>query len=154
MKTIYISGPITDLTTGQPRKGWQQDFLDAEVKLRLMGFSVINPIDIARDVEDEFLCNWEYLQLTKEPKTPSRADYIMACLNRMKVCDRYGRLDGVYVIGEHIAALMSHGVQMEILMADVLGLPIYAECRDGLCVDRGLIPIEGHGKIEELLKED
>ena len=154
MKTIYISGPITDLTTGQPREGWQRDFLDAEAKLRRKGFSVINPIDIAREVEDEFLCNWEYLQLTKEPKTPSRADYIMACLNRMKVCYRYGRLDGVYVIGAHIEALMSHGVQMEILMADVLGLPIYAECRDGLRVDRGLIPIEGHGKIEELLKED
>ncbi len=24
--TIYISGPITDPHTGQPREGWQEDF--------------------------------------------------------------------------------------------------------------------------------
>lgn len=156
-KTIYISGPITDLTTGQPREGWQQDFLDAEAKLRRMGFGVINPVDIAREVEEANRWQWEYTfhpcTSTGDPLPPSRADYIMACLQRMKLNHTFDRLYGMYVIGEHIAALMSHGVQMEILMADVLGLPIYAECRDGLCVDRGLIPIEGHGKIEELLKD-
>lgn len=157
MKTIYISGPITDLTTGQPREGWQQDFLDAEAKLRRMGFNVINPVDIAREVDEvnrwQWECTFHPCTCTGEPIPPSRADYIMACLQRMKLNHTYGRLHGVYVIGPHLEVLMSHGVQMEVLMADVLDLPIYAEYCDGLCVDRGLLPLDNHGTIEELLND-
>ena len=50
-KTVYISGSITDPATGQPRDGWQKDFLEAEAKLRAMGFYVINPVDIAREAD-------------------------------------------------------------------------------------------------------
>lgn len=155
MKTIYISGPITDLSTGQPREGWQQDFLDAEQKLRRMGFNVINPVDIAREMEEanrwQYECTAHPCTCNGEPIPPSRADYIIACLQRMKLNHSFDRLHGMYVIGERIATLMSHGVQMEILLADVLGVPVYAECCDGLRVDRGMLPEDGHGTIEELL---
>lgn len=155
MKTIYISGPITNLSTGQPREGWQQDFLDAEQKLRRMGFNVINPVDIAREIEEanrwQYECTAHPCTCNGEPIPPSRADYIMACLQRMKLNHSFDRLHGMYVIGERIATLKSHGVQMEILLADVLGVPVYAECCDGLCVDRGILPKDGRGTIEELL---
>jgi len=139
MKTIYISGPITDLSTGLPRMDWQQDFVNAESKLSIMGFQAINPVDIAREVEYSITL-------------PTRADYIVACLKKMNDEALADRLHGVYVIGSHFDVLVSHGVQMEIMMAEVLGLPIYAEHRDNLRIDRTLMPIEGYGTIEELLK--
>lgn len=157
-KTIYISGPITDLTTGQPRKGWQQDFLDAEAKLRRMGFAVINPVDIAREVEEankwQWECTFHPCTSTGEPIPPSHADYIMACLQRIKLNQTYDRLHGIYVIGDNSwDALDSHGVRMELLMADILGLPVYAKSLEDLRVDSTLVPIDGYGTIEELLND-
>ena len=156
MKTIYISGPITDLSTGQPREGWQKDFLDAEAKLRQMGFAVINPVDIAREVEEAN--RWQYCYTshpctcTGEPFPPSRADYILACLQRMKLSHSLDHLHGVYVIGKVIACQASHGVQMELLMADLLGLPIYADCFDGGRVNCFVALQPGNG-IQELLND-
>ena len=157
MKTIYISGPITDLTTGLPRKGWQQDFLDAEAKLRRMGFNVINPVDIAREVEEanrwQYECTSHACTCTGEPFPPTRADYIMACLQRMKLNHTFDRLHGVYVIGDDIDCQSSHGVRMEVLMAEVLGVPIYSEDYNDLIVDDTLIPIDSRRTIKELLKD-
>ena len=156
MKTIYISGPITDLTTDQPREGWQQDFLDAEQHLRRMGFAVINPIDIAREVDEQHMYRWEYIpqpcNSKGEPLPPSRADYIMACLQRMKLNHTFDRLHGVYVIGENIACYSSRGVQMELSLAEVLGIPIYAQCFDDGRVDHNIVMQPGNG-ILELLKD-
>ena len=157
MKTIYISGPITDLTTGLPRKGWQQDFLDAEAKLRRMGFNVINPVDIAREVEEanrwQYECTSHACTCTGEPFPPTRADYIMACLQRMKLNHTFDRLHGVYVIGDDIDCQSSHGVRMEVLMAEVLGVPIYSEDYNDLIVDDTLIPIDSRRTIKELLND-
>ena len=157
MKTIYISGPISDLTTGQPREGWQQDFLDAEAKLRRMGFAVINPVDIAREVEDanrwQYECTSHACTCTGEPFPPTRADYIMACLQRMKMAHTFDRLHGVYVIGDDIECQSSHGVRMEVLMAEVLGVPIYSEDYNDLIVDDTLIPIDSRRTIKELLND-
>ena len=157
-KTIYISGPITDLSTGLPRIGWQQEFIDAESKLRLMGFQAINPVDIAREVEYEYRRQGEYTPFpiagqncAGEQALPTRADYIMACLQKMNDEAKAGRLHGMYVIGDYYDVLISHGVQMEILMADVLNLPIYAKHRDDLRIDRSLMPMDHYGTIEELL---
>ena len=156
-KTIYISGPISDLTTGQPREGWQQDFLDAEAKLRRMGFAVINPVDIAREVEDanrwQYECTSHACTCTGEPFPPTRADYIMACLQRMKMAHTFDRLHGVYVIGDDIECQSSHGVRMEVLMAEVLGVPIYSEDYNDLIVDDTLIPIDSRRTIKELLND-
>ena len=160
MKTIYISGPITDLSTGQPREGWQQDFLDAEAKLRRMGFNVINPVDIAREVEEanrwQYECTAHPCTCNGEPIPPSRADYIMACLQRMKLNHTFDRLHGVYVIGKREygqAIIISHGVQMETLLAEVLGVPIYAEFCDDRRVSTRYRPLDNHGTIEELLND-
>lgn len=156
-KTIYISGPITDLTTGQPREGWQQDFLDAEAKLRRMGFNVINPVDIAREVEGANKERWEYIPRRStpdgDPLPPTRADYIMECLEYMKNEYDYDRLHGVYVIGDDIDCQSSHGVRMEVLMAEVLGVPIYSEDYNDLIVDDTLIPIDSRRTIKELLND-
>ena len=119
--TIYISGPISDPTTSQPRTGWQKEFLEAEAKLRRMGFSVMNPVDIAREVEEAFR------------QEPTRADYILACLERMKMAQETGILHGVYLIGDIDACKDSHGVQMELLMAEVLD--ISAEIRQTLGIE-------------------
>lgn len=133
-KTIYISGPITDLSTGQPREDWQQDFLDAEAKLRKMGFAVLNPVDIAQEVEDAKRIQHEFVPTPIDshgnPLPPTRADYIMACLQRMKLNHTFGRLHGVYVIGPVCACQASNGVQMELHMARVLDIPIFAQFCD------------------------
>lgn len=158
MKTIYISGPITDLSTGQPREGWQKDFLDAEAKLRRMGFNVINPVDIAREVEDMKRIQHEFVPTPIDahgnPLPPSRADYIMACLQRTKLNHTFDRLHGVYVIGKDTRAIVqSHGVQMELLMAEVLDVPIYAENRANRRVDREIEIISYNEALEELLND-
>lgn len=158
MKTVYISGSITDQKSGQPREGWQKDFLDAEARLRRMGFSVINPVDIAREVEDanrwQYECTAHACTCNGEPTPPTRADYIMACLQRMKLNHTFGHLDAVYVIGDNVACYESRGVQMELSLAEVLGVPIYAECRTDCRVDHNIVALPGEGGIEELLKED
>lgn len=157
MKTIYISGSISNPETNQPREGWQKDFLDAEARLRRMGFYVINPVDIAREMEDAL--RWRYYHVggpcscNGGPEKPSRADYIMACLQRMKLNHTFGHLDGVYVIGDNLSCYESRGVQMELSLAEVLGIPIYAECRTDCRVDHNIVALPGEGGIEELLKE-
>lgn len=113
-KTIYISGSITDLSTGQPRLGWQQEFNVTEVKLRSMGFNVINPVQIAEEVE-------------KAINAPTRGHYLAACIQRMNDEAVAHNLHGVYIVGNARDALMSHGVRMEMLMAEVLGLPILSD---------------------------
>ena len=157
MKTIYISGPITDPETGQPCEGWQQDFLDAEAKLRRMGFQVINPVDIAREVEDanrwQYECTSHPCTCNGEPTPPTHADYILACLQRMKMAHTFDRLHGVYVIGKAIACQASHGVQLELLMAEILGVPIYAEFCDDRRVSTTYHPLEDHGTVEEFLND-
>lgn len=127
--TIYISGSITDPQTNQPRDGWQKDFLEAEAQLRAKGFNVINPIDIAQEVEDCFM--WRSFkhfsgpQRFGKPSSPTRTDYIMACLQRMKMAHDADMLHGVYVIGKDTEPLDSIGVNMELHMATLLGIPIY-----------------------------
>jgi len=148
-KTIYISGPITDLSTGQPREGWQQDFLDAESKLRGMGFQVINPVDIAREVDETWHRFWSTQGYKSDTRTdemlkqgPTRGMYIMACLQKMNEEAIADGLHGVYVLGKKdycnccgVPLAMRHsklsdGVMMELHMAKVLDIPIFAEFYD------------------------
>ena len=147
MKTIYISGPITNAATGQPRAGWQKDFLDAEAKLRRMGFNVINPVDIAREVDDSAM---QSVKTHDRQLPPSRADYILACLHRMRLNRLYDRLSAVYVIGDLMDCYRSHGVQMEASLAEVLGVPIYSEYLADCRCDHNLVALPGGGTLEEL----
>lgn len=157
-KTIYISGSISDNETGQPRKGWQQEFMDAERMLRKMGYNVINPVDIARETEDEWQQMWQLpkgLEKWNGPiadamlqQGPTRATYILACLQTMNTEALAGRLDGMYVIGsDHDSSSKqriyhSHGVQMELHMAKVLGLPVFSQFYDGNEIDIHLLPVK------------
>ena len=130
-KSIYISGPISDPQTGQPRDGWQKDFLEAEAKLRGMGFNVINPVEIAKEVDDAF--KWRFGHFGGpcngfgDADKPTRADYILACLQRMKMAHEADILHGVYVIGKDTEARQPIGVSMELQMATLLGIPIYGD---------------------------
>jgi hypothetical protein len=150
MKTLYISGPITDPSTGQPREGWQKDFLDAEATLRSKGFYVINPVDIAREVDEKNIFQWEYFPhpctCTGEPIPPSRAEYVLACLQRMNMNKSFDRLHGLYLIGKDVSAkqgiYFSHGVTMELHMAVVLEIPIFAEFYGGSEIDIHLLPVK------------
>ena len=158
MKTIYISGPITDLSTGQPREGWQKDFLGAEEKLRRMGFNVINPVDIAREVEIEWRQMWSLpgdmdkwngpIANALRENGPTRGTYITACLQRMNDEAMVGRLHGVYVIGSdndpHAKQRIrySDGVIMELHMASVLGIPIFAQFYDGNEISLDFLPVK------------
>lgn len=139
--TIYISGPISDPTTSQPRTGWQKEFLEAEAKLRRMGFSVMNPVDIAREVEEAFR------------QEPTRADYILACLERMKMAQEKGILHGVYLIGDIDACKDSHGVQMELHLAEILGIPVFAEFRADNEVWTDSFYLKSERTIEGLLED-
>ena len=153
--TIYISGPITDNKTGQPREGWKKEFLDAEAKLRRMGFSVMNPMDIAREVEDAF--KWRFGRFggpcngMGEPCQPRREDYIMACLERMKMAHEADMLHGVYLIGDADGCMKSHGVQMELHMSELLGIPVFAEFRADNEIWTDDLRIKSERTIEELV---
>ena len=155
-KTIYISGSITNPETNQPREGWQKDFLEAEARLRAMGFSVINPIDIAQEVDDAFKWRYKYCggpcNGHGEPMRPTRTDYIMACLQRMQLNHEADMLHGVYVIGKDTEARQSIGVSMELQMATLLGIPIYGDILEfpSFFPDCGIKIVD----ITELLKED
>ena len=165
-KTIYISGSITDLSTGQPREGWQQDFLDAEAKLRQMGFNVINPVQIAEEVEKAWREKWSWKGDKNEASLngpirdaileqgPTRGHYLAACIQRMNDEAFAHNLHGVYIIGKDAPVIVrSHGVQMEVLMAEVLGVPVYAESRGDERVSSTYFPMDNHGTIEELLND-
>lgn len=177
MKTIYISGSISDPTTGLPRDGWQKDFLDAEERLRKMGYQVLTPIDISKEAEDEWsqqwrltgeFANWNGLISNAISRHPTRGTYIVACLQAMNTEAMARRLDGVYVIGSERdpyskqRVYYSDGVQMELHMARVLGIPIFAEFYDGNEIDIHLLPVKdgkrlldngefGHENWSELL---
>ena len=156
-KTVYISGSITDPQSGQPRDGWQKDFLEAEARLREIGFYVMNPVDIAKEVEDAF--KWRFGQFggpcngLGEPCNPTRTDYIMACLQHMKMAHDAGMLHGVYVIGKDTVAEHSIGVSMELHMATLLGIPIYGDDLEHVTFSpKTDIKIQD-AEITELLKE-
>lgn len=157
-KTVYISGSITDPATDQPRDGWQKDFLEAEAKLRAMGFYVINPVDIAREVDDAFKWRFRYyggpMNSTGEPLQPKRTDYIMACLQRMQMAREADALHAVYVIDSDAEARQSIGVSMELYMAALLGIPIYGDGLEFTSFNSDCCMEIVDGEIDELMKED
>ena len=160
MKTIYISGPITDLATGLPRKDWQKDFLDAEERLRQMGFRPVSPVDIAKETEEEWrqlwtlpgdMARWNGPVADAIARRPTRGTYITSCLQAMNTEALASRLHGVYVIGPHRGPdvirriLRSDGVMMELHMARVLGIPAFAQFYGDREIDIRLLPVK-HGR--------
>ncbi len=129
-KTIYISGPISDNATGQPRPGWKPEFNEIEKRLLKNGFDVINPVRLS-----------EALEAMRGTATLTRADYIMHCLDTMNRAHKAGMLHGVLVIGDSIQAIVaSCGVRMEMQLAAALGIPVFIETVNGLHVTADLKP--------------
>ena len=147
MNTIYISGPITDNQTGLPKKYWQEDFIKTEDKLVKMGYNVITPVELAKEIEGlragffELYKNGSKM-FPKTQRTPTRADYIMYCLEAMMQNYRRDNLHGVYLIGQKQPIYYSHGVQMELHMAKALEIPVFYELYDGNEIDIHLLPIK------------
>ena len=126
-----------------------------------MGFYVINPVDIAREVDDAFKWCFKFyggpMNSTGEPLQPKRTDYIMACLQRMQMAREADMLHAVYVIGSDAAARQSIGVNMELHMATLLDIPIYVDCVEGKRMTwekNFFVPVSESADITELLKED
>lgn len=106
---IYISGPITDRSTGQPRENWEDEFDEAEKALRALGWKVINPAVLAQELKA-----WR-------ATPPTNADYLMSDL---QIIYQYAqRIAAVYVIGSHTDVINSAGVMAECALAKTLGIP-------------------------------
>ena len=155
-KTIYISGPITDNKTGQPRKGWQKDFLDAEEKLLGMGFNVISPITLAQIAREK----WKG-RVNDEPNIPTEVPrwyYISECLftleGRIDLMYSYGEdaLAGIYLIGDPEDIQQSYGTMCEINFALSAGLPVWSQYYHGYAVDNLLRQKTNVPTIAEICK--
>lgn len=145
MKTIYISGPITDPETGRPREGWQKDFLDAEQKLRRMGFHVINPIQLAKTAETM----WKRSDVGNFEKPCPRWFYLNHCLRTLyeikEKIEIFGnvlmpgpvtcRQIGLYVIGHPDDIRRSYGTMTEINFALSADMPVWSQYYHGYQMD-------------------
>jgi hypothetical protein len=159
MKTIYISGPITDLSTGQPREGWQQDFQEAEKKLRGMGFEVLNPIEIAEDCERQWKCEIEDPNIDaipSAPKMPPHWYYLWSCIeilsNQLREDTLFGFNDfaGLYVIGLPEDIQRSFGTMTEINFAMSANLPVWSQYYHGYQIDNLLRQITTKPTLAEI----
>jgi len=134
---IYISGPITDNKTGQPREGWQEDFRAAEEKLRGMGFDVINPIEIADASEKQWKAERSKDVLGCIPEMPPRWYYLSDCIEHLTnilftdTTIDWPTILGLYVIGDLSDISMSYGTMCEINFAMAAGLPVWSQYYDG-----------------------
>lgn len=98
-KKIYISGPIT----GLERHVYLNNFADAELKLRAMGYKVINPTKL---IPSRFL--WIYKIIGYKLTLLYDIWHLLNC-------------DGIYMIDEW---QWSKGARLEKNIADVFGLEI------------------------------
>ena len=79
----------------------------------------------------------------------------MACLQRMQMAREADMLHAVYVIGNIGKARLSHGVGMEMHLAELLDIPIYVDCIEGkrMTWDKNFfVPVSENADITELLK--
>lgn len=167
-KTIYISGPITDNTTGLPREGWEQDFREAEEKLREMGFEVVSPVDIAKGTEEEWN---DFIQdewnkrnhpMVCTDATP-RYIYLFHCLQEIMKSVLYGiqkepnsnesvPLLGIYVIGHPDDIQRSYGTMAEINFALSANLPVFSQYYHGYQIDNLLRQVTTKPTLTEMQK--
>lgn len=156
MKTIYISGPITDPATGQPREGWQRDFQEAEEKLRDMGFEVINPIDMAGEADGAWRMLMRGRNLVEidegnlHPVPTPRWFYLRVCIATLCQYLTFGNdakkalqsieetgtferkpLAGIYVIGHPNDIQRSYDTMTEINFALSANLPVWSQFYHG-----------------------
>ena len=98
---IYISGAITDPTTGQPRENFAEAFNSAADYLRSLGHEPVNPTDSA---------------LQSKAGGTQWVDYIARDVKLVSECD------GIYFIA---GANASDGSHIERIVAEHLRIPSY-----------------------------
>ena len=145
-QTVYISGPISDPATGQPREGWQRDFTEAEARLKDMGFEVINPTTIAEKTDKIFA---HFID-----EEPIRADYLAECIRALYVNIKGHRLHGLYVIGHPDQVQQSYGTMCEINFALSASLPVYSQFYHGYQTDNRLRQITAKPTLAEAAKRN
>ena len=168
-KTVYISGPISDPQTSQPRDGWQKDFLEAEAKLRGMGFNVINPVEIAKEVEKEWNTilsdRWTRRTLAVRSEQPPRSLYLYGCITELQNGILYGwqketnsnervTLHGIYVIGDTDQIEQSYGTMCEINFALSASLPVYSQYYHGYQINNRLRQLTAKPTLAEVANEN
>lgn len=112
---IYISGAITDRYTGQPREGWEQDFNLAAERINELGFKVLNPVKISKDLEVFFKAHCSDTEI-------ARVTYLLEDLNVIN--ENAEHIAAIYVIGNYMDVVNSAGVMAECALARTLGIPV------------------------------
>lgn len=130
---IYISGPITDPQTGQPREGWEAAFNAVESELKSRGYDVISPVHISEEVIPEFVAD-----------IPRRT-WIRRCIGYIWADAEYDRLLGTYVIGDPQRARESYGVMCEVNFSLAAGIPVFVREFGERQVNNELCPIKAKG---------
>lgn len=168
-KLFYISGPITDNATGQPREGWEKDFQDAKDELERMGFETISPVEMTEAIEEDFQKTRKcFDECADAPQSVPRWFYIGQCLLSMCIMTAatvFGKhekvknpLSGVYVIGNLSDIQQSYGTMCEINFALSADLPVFSQYHHGYQIDNLLRPVTKKPTLEEVasipIKED
>ena len=146
-KAIYISGPITDNTTGLPREGWQEDFVRAEEHLRELGFDVVNPVLLSKVADTEWAVR--SANDVSLPDATPRWFYLQTCLDTLCEAMQAGNLAGIYLLGVKQPVRYSYGVRAEIYMAKSMNLPLFMEFYDGNETDEHLLPVKNGLRLAE-----
>lgn len=99
---VYISGPITGI------ENWQDSFLAAEKELLELSraFFVVNPVSIAKEVEELF---------AKFEKTPDYTDYMRKDIKELSSCSAICMLPGWK---------RSKGARLEYRIAKILNMQV------------------------------
>lgn len=139
-RTIYLSGPITDPQTNQPREGWEKPFNALENHLRQQGLDVINPVDFARHLD--------ILRGENAPKR-TRADYLIADLQLMLTAATSGELAGILMMNGWET---SDGAQCEYHFARSLGIPVFSQYDNGFQLNRLRRPFAPADGKRDILK--
>ncbi len=170
-KTIYISGSITDPATGQPRDGWQKDFLEAEARLKDMGFEVINPVELAVKADGDWA---DYTAIVKArtgdhwpmwPTKPPRWFYLARCLQRINgefftlhvdinTTPNHNLFAGIYVIGSPEQIQRSYGTMCEINFVLSASLPVWSQYYHGYQMDNQLRQITDLPTLAEAARDN
>ena len=127
---IYISGPITDPRTGQPRDGWQEDFNTVEKELRQRGYDVVSPVHVYEGEPEARRLERPRVYWIHTDLAVLFADYC------------FDSLLGVYVIGSPQLARESYGVMCEVNFALSMGLPVFVREFNERQVNNELCPIK------------
>lgn len=170
-KYVYISGPITDSSTGQPRDGWQKDFMEAEAKLRAMGFEVINPVNLAVKADSEWATYTAMVKATVGndwptwPTKPPRWYYLTECIKVLSsecftthvdisTTPNHNLLSGLYVIGTPERIQRSYGTMCEINFALSASLPVWSQHYHGYQMDNLLRQITDKPTLAEAARDN